>query len=256
MQKKHNLLIIEDSADTLGATINNFSSGKFSDISITSFYGSHIINCAGNGGMVCFNNKKIYNRAKLLRSWGRSSSLYQDSELIDNRFNIELDGIKYDKKFVFEEIGYQLEPSEISAAFGLVQLKKLNKFVAIRRSIFKKHYEFFSQFRELFIMPNENKNAHTGWLAFPLIIKENNKFDRTQLQIFFEKRNIQTRVIFTGNLLRQPGFKKIKCKGKADDFINSDIIMRGGILIGCHQGLDDEKINHIHDSFKLFIDSH
>ena len=84
--RKYNLFIIEDSADTLGATINNYSSGKFSDISITSFYGSHIINCAGNGGMACFNNKKIYNRAKLLRSWGRSSSLFDSkSEKIENR---------------------------------------------------------------------------------------------------------------------------------------------------------------------------
>ena len=124
--KGKNILIIEDSADTLGATLNGKSTGNLADVSITSFYGSHIINCAGNGGMVCFNKKKYYQKAKLLRSWGRSSSLYDEqSEKIENRFNIKLEGIRYDKKFVFEEIGHNLEPSELGAAFGLVQLKKL-----------------------------------------------------------------------------------------------------------------------------------
>ena len=111
MLKKKGILILEDSADTLGATYKNKSTGKYADISITSFYGSHIINCAGNGGMVCFNDKKKYIKAKLLRSWGRSSSLFDEkSEKIENRFNIKLDGIPYDKKFVFEKIGHNLEP--------------------------------------------------------------------------------------------------------------------------------------------------
>ena len=134
MLKKKNIIIIEDSADTLGATYKNKSSGKYTDISITSFYGSHIINCAGNGGMACFNDKKLYTKAKLLRSWGRSSSLYDEkSEKIENRFNIKLDGIPYDKKFVFEKIGHNLEPSEIGAAFGLVQLKNLEKILSQER---------------------------------------------------------------------------------------------------------------------------
>ena len=124
--KKKNILIIEDSADTLGAKYKNKSISEFTDISITSFYGSHIINCAGNGGIVCFNNKELYTKAKLLRSWGRSSSLFDEkSEKIENRFNIKIDGIPYDKKFVFEIPGHNLEPSEIGAAFGLIQLKKL-----------------------------------------------------------------------------------------------------------------------------------
>ena len=121
ISKKYNLKIIEDSADTLGAKIGKKYTGFFSDISITSFYGSHVISCAGNGGMVCFNDKSKYTKAKLLRSWGRSSSLFDEkSEKIENRFNIKLDGILYDKKFVFEKIGHNLEPSELGAAFGLV----------------------------------------------------------------------------------------------------------------------------------------
>ena len=126
--KKHKLISIEDSADTIGAKYKNQSTGKYSDISITSFYGSHIVNGAGNGGMLCLNNKKLYNKSLLLRSWGRSSSIFKEnSESIKNRFNIKLDGIDYDKKFIFETPGYNLEPSEISAAFALEQIKKLKK---------------------------------------------------------------------------------------------------------------------------------
>ena len=127
--KKYNLKIIEDSADTLGATINNKSTGIFSDISITSFYGSHVISCAGNGGMFLTNNKNIFERAKVLRSWGRMSTLIKDSENIKKRLNIKLNGFDYDKKFVFSEVGYNFEPSEIGASFGLVQLKKFKSFV-------------------------------------------------------------------------------------------------------------------------------
>ena len=125
---KYNLIIIEDSADTLGAKLNAESSGSYSDMSITSFYGSHIINCAGNGGALMLNDEKAIAKAKLLRSWGRSSSLFDEkSEAIENRFNIDLDGIEYDAKFVFETAGYNLEGNELGAAFGLAQLKKLKR---------------------------------------------------------------------------------------------------------------------------------
>ena len=119
---KFKLIVIEDSADTLGATIGKNTSGFYSDMSITSFYGSHIINCAGNGGALAINDKKVMEKAKLLRSWGRSSSLFDEkSEAIENRFNLDLDGIDYDAKFVFEIIGYNLEGNEVGAAFGLTQ---------------------------------------------------------------------------------------------------------------------------------------
>ena len=124
---KHRLMVFEDSADTLGGTINGKSSGSYTDMSITSFYGSHVINCAGNGGMLCVRESEHFERGKLLRSWGRSSSLFVESEAIENRFNVEVDGIPYDSKFIFAEPGYNLEPSEMGAAFGLVQLDKLDK---------------------------------------------------------------------------------------------------------------------------------
>ena len=150
--KNKKILIIEDSADTLGATYNNKSTGRYADISITSFYGSHVINCAGNGGMVCFNNKKQYLKAKVLRSWGRSSSLYDEkAEKIENRFNIKLDGIQYDKKFVFSEIGHNVEPSEMGAALSLEQLKKLNKNIKKRENNFRKLNKFLKKYVKYFI---------------------------------------------------------------------------------------------------------
>ena len=253
LAKKHNLKVICDSADTLGAKLNKHSTGSFCDAAITSFYGSHVINGAGNGGMLVTDDDSVYEKSKLLRSWGRSSSLFQDSESIENRFNVHLDGIQYDAKFVFEEIGYQLEPSEISAAFALVQLEKLNQNISARQDNFNSHIQFFRTYEEFLVLPKQNPRAETGWLAFPLIVKEDAPFTRTDLQIFLEKRNIQTRVVFTGNLLRQPGYKDIVCIGKADDFVNADNVMRGGILLALHHGLNPEMINHLYDSCNNFF---
>ena len=250
--RKYKLIIIEDSADTLGAKYNKLSTGQFSDISITSFYGSHIISCAGNGGAISLNDKKLYKKCKLLRSWGRSSSLYQNSEKIENRFNIKLDNIDYDKKFVFETLGYNFEPSEIGAAFGLVQLKKLQKNFKKRQINFTSHFNFIKKYQDFFLLPKVYKKTNTSWLAFPLIIRENRYFKRKDLMIFLEKKGIQTRVIFTGNILRQPGFKKIRCF-KNKSYPNADYLMRNGILIGCHHGLGKNKMNYIQKNILTFL---
>ena len=254
-RKNKNIKIICDSADTLGASLFSKSTGSYCDAAITSFYGSHVINGAGNGGMLVTDSEEVSNKAKLLRSWGRSSSLFSESEAIENRFNVHLDGIQYDAKFVFEEIGYQLEPSEISAAFALVQLNKLDQNIKSRQINFEKHTEFFQQYDQFFVLPKQNPNSETGWLAYPMIVKDDAPFNRTDLQIFLEKRNIQTRVVFTGNILRQPGYKDIDCIGKADDFTNADNVMRGGILLALHHGLTDEMIEHVHSSCTIFLNN-
>jgi CDP-6-deoxy-D-xylo-4-hexulose-3-dehydrase len=252
--KKKKITIIEDSADTLGATHNNKSTGSYTDISITSFYGSHIINCAGNGGMVCFNNKEQYLKAKLLRSWGRSSSLFdENSEKIENRFSIKLDGIQYDKKFVFSEIGHNVEPSEMGAAFGLEQLKKLEFNINKRKKNFDTISKYLMKYDKYFLLPKQLPNTRTGWLAYPITIKDKAPFTRTEMQIFLEKRNIQTRVVFTGNIIRQPGFRDIKMKINKNGYPEADRVMKNGILIGCHHGLNQEMMNHIKKSIDEFI---
>tara|TARA_B100001093_G_scaffold520087_1_gene612591 strand:+ start:3899 stop:5083 length:1185 start_codon:yes stop_codon:yes gene_type:complete len=247
LSKKYKLKIIEDSADTLGATINNKPTGIYSDISITSFYGSHVISCAGNGGMFLTNNNEYFKRAKVLRSWGRMSTLLTDSENLKKRLDIKLKGIEFDKKFVFSEIGYNFEPSEIGASFGLIQLKKFSEFAKKRNLNFNIHKKFFSKYSNYFITPRVIDNVKTNFLAYPIIIKKNKKFNRKKIQTYLEKNNIQTRPIFTGNILRHPAFKNlISSKNKLKDFYNSDYIMKHGLLIGCHQGLNEKNLNYIH----------
>jgi len=249
---KHGLFVLEDSADTLGAEIDGASSGRFTHMSTTSFYGSHVINCAGNGGMLCVNEDAHYNRGKLLRSWGRSSSLFVESEKIENRFNVEVDGIPYDAKFVFEEPGYNVEPSEMGAAFGLVQLSKLQANIDARIQHYNEMRSFFEKYEEFFILPKQLPGSRTGWLAFAVTLRDNAPFIRRDLQIFLEKRNIMTRTVFTGNILRQPGFKNIACK-RVDNYPEADRVMRGGMLMACHQGLNAEQINHVKESVDAFM---
>ena len=263
ISNKFNLKIIEDSADTLGASINKKPTGIYSDISITSFYGSHILSCAGNGGMFMTNDKNLFERAKVLRSWGRMSTQttgttiktqIKDSEDINKRLNIKLDGFDYDKKFVFSEVGYNFEPSEIGASFGLVQLKKFETFNKLRNRNFVSHLKFFKTINKYFITPKIKFNVKTNFLAYPVILKKNKKFNRKELQIFLEKNKIQTRPIFSGNILRHPAFKNLKSKkNNIDTFKNSDYIMQHGLLIGCHQGLKIKNIKYIHNSILDFL---
>ena len=252
--KKHNLKILEDSADTLGGQIDNRPTGIYSDISITSFYGSHVISCAGNGGMFLTNDKRLYEKAKVLRSWGRMSSLIKDSENINKRLKIKLGGFDYDRKFVFSEAGYNFEPSEIGASFGLEQIKKFKSFAKIRNKNFMLHSKFFKGLNNFFITPRVSINVKTNFLAYPIILKKGVKFSRKEFQIFLEKNKIQTRPIFSGNILRHPAFRSlISKKNQINNFKASDYIMKYGLLIGCHQGLSSKDISYIHHIVKKFI---
>ncbi len=251
--KKYKLKVIEDSADTIGYTINKKNTGIYSDITTNSFYASHIINGAGTGGIACFNDYKLYQRAKLLRGWGRSSATFNESEGINKRFNIKISGIDYDAKYIFSDLGYNFLPSEISAAFALEQLKKLENNISIRNKNFEYLKKFFGRYNELFKLPAQNEGVKTPWLAFPLVLKKNKFFNRKKLQIYFERNNIQTRTIFTGNILKQPVMKKRyyrynkECNHVADD------VMKNGILLGCHQGMTNNDLEYICKIFKKFI---
>ena len=161
--------------------------------------------------------------------------------------------IQYDKKYIFSELGYNFLPSEISAAFALEQLKKLNKNIIIRNKNFEFLKNFFRNFSRYFKLPEFYPNVRTAWLAFPLVIKKNKKFNRRQLQIFFEKNKIQTRTIFTGNILKQPIMKNLKYKKHKKSHLISDDVMENGILIGCHQGLKNLDLVNITKIFKKFV---
>ncbi len=245
--------ILEDSCDTLGAKISGKSTGSFTDITTTSFYGSHIITAAGGGGMVCVNSKKQDTNCRVLRGWGRSSAV-DESEDVDKRFATNLGGAPYDSKFIFSDVGYNFLPLEISAAFGLEQLKKLGMFARIRKANFAELNRFFAKYSRFFILPRQLENVDTAWLAFPLTIKTDAPFSRAELVIHLERNGIQTRPIFAGNILRQPAFASLRKGRDSGRFPNADAIMHGGLLIGCNQGLTSSHIAYMKDVFDSYLE--
>lgn len=247
---RHGLWIIEDSADTIGSLYRGAPTGRFTDVSTASFYGSHVATCAGFGGAACFNDSHLERSARLLRGWGRSSTVAGESESIEDRFGVSVDGIPYDAKFVFEAVGYDFLPSEIAAAFGLVQLDRLEEHVHRRAHNFESLVQFFRAYEEWFILPRQNPEARTAWLAFPLTVRDTAPFTRRQLQLHLEADGIQTRTVFTGNILRQPGFKHITRRETPGGYPNADQVMRGGLLLGCHQAMTAEQIEHVCQSFR------
>jgi CDP-6-deoxy-D-xylo-4-hexulose-3-dehydrase len=249
---RHDLIVLEDSADIIGATYHGATMGWYSDVTATSFYGMHIINGAGNGGMVCVNDDDLADRIKILRSWGRSSTRFVDSEDITQRFDCEVDGIPYDAKFVFEEIGYNLEGSELGAAFGLVQHSKLPDNLAMRRAVGNAQAAFFGRYPEWLELPRFTDGVDSVWFAFPMIVKESAPFTRRDVQIFLEERNIQTRVVFTGNVTRQPAFKGVEQRVDPAGLANADRVMERGFLIAAHHGMTDEMLDHTHETFEAF----
>jgi CDP-6-deoxy-D-xylo-4-hexulose-3-dehydrase len=251
--KKHNLKVIEDSADTIGYTYKNKNFGRYSDVVTNSMYASHIITGAGSGGIVCFNDKKTYERAKLLRGWGRSSAVFNESEGVEKRFNTNVDGIPYDGKYIFSDLGYNFLPSEISAAFALEQLKKLKQNITIRENNFFRLKTYFKKLPDLFNLPYQEKYLKTAWLAYPVLLKNNLIFSRRELQIYLEKKGIQTRTIFTGNILRQPIMKNRKYKKINNAGVNSDYVMKNGMLIGCHHGMKKKELTYMITIFNEFL---
>lgn len=250
--KKYNLFFIEDSCDTLGASFNGKSTGTYSDITTTSFFGSHIITAGGNGGMILINDKKWADKSRVLRGWGRNSSLFQESEDISKRFATKLGKIPYDAKFIFSEPGYNFLPNEMCAAFGNAQLDKLDEFRKTREYNFSYLQDFFSNYKNTFILPLQSKKVKTQWLAYPLTIKKSAPFSRLELVLYLENNNIQTRPIFTGNILKQPGFKKIPHK-VSKTYPVTDEVMERGFVIGCHHGMEDKHLRKIEDIFTTFL---
>ncbi len=252
LAKKHKLFLIEDSCDTLGATLNGKPTGTYSDISTTSFYASHIVTAAGEGGMVCFNDPERYKRARILSGWGRRSAL-NESEDIRQRLKFKLGGLPYDSKFIFDEVGYNMRTTDISAAFGLAQLKKLKKFSAIRKKNFKTLKSYFQRYERFFVLPEQGKNVETNWLAFPLMIKPNAPFSRTEIVTYLENKDVQTRPIFTGNILKQPGFRNVKRVELKSGYPKADFIMKSSFVVGCHHGLTNKHMDYLLEVFEEFL---
>ena len=224
------IILIEDSADTITETLE-------SDVATTSFYASHVITAGGIGGMVMFNDKKHVTLALQYRDWGR---LGDDSEIIDDRFNHIVDGIPYDHKFLYSVLGCHMKASEMNAAFGLVQLRRFEKFSQIRRENIERYIKNLQGVGDL-VLPDDS--IKPNWLAIPLQTEH-----RFKLLTFLENNNIQTRVTFAGNVTRHPAYREF-----LQDFKNSDIIMKNGFLLGAHHGMNIEDVDYVCNKIKEFF---
>ena len=229
---REDIVLIEDSADTVTETLE-------SDISTTSFYASHVITAGGMGGMVMFNDEKYVKRALMYRDWGR---IGDNSEVMSERFAHDVDGIPYDYKFLYGVLGYNMKCSEMSAAFGLVQLERFQTFKNKRRDNIKRYLENLKDVKEL-ILPDDS--IEPNWLAIPLQTER-----RLELLNFLEDNNIQTRVTFAGNVTRHPIYREY-----LQEFKNSDLIMKNGFLLGAHHGMNLDDVDYVCDKIKEFFNS-
>ena len=227
---REDIYIIEDSADTVTKTLD-------SDVSTTSFYASHVITAGGMGGMVMFNDEKYVKRALQYRDWGR---IGDNNENIDDRFAHEVDGLPYDYKFLYGVLGYNMKCSEMSAAFGLVQLDRFQTFKQKRRDNIERYLDNLKDVKEL-ILPDDS--IEPNWLAIPLQTDK-----RLELLTFLENNNIQTRVTFAGNVTRHPIYREY-----LQNFTNADLVMKNGFLLGAHHGMNLEDVDYVCNKIKEFF---
>jgi len=244
----HGLQVIEDSCDALGSTLRGTPTGTRSDISVTSFALSHIITAAGTGGMVCLDDPELVDRCLLLRRWGRRSEtqIYGSRKGVDRRFFSSIDGdIEYDNLFIFDEVGWNFEPSELSAAFGLVQLDKLPENLARRKHNFDRLLRLFGQRPDVFVLPRTTPDVDTAWHMFPVLIRPDSGVTRGAFQEHMERNGVDTRMVWTGNALRQPAFKGIAHRAPAGGLPNADRVMDQGLILPSNHSLDDDDIDYI-----------
>jgi len=241
--ERSELRVIEDSCDTLGPRLRGSPTGTRSDITVTSFANSHVITCAGNGGMVMLDRDEWRDRAVMLRRWGRRSELhYYGSRKKERDFWEDLDGIRYDNQFIFDELGWNFEPSEIGAAFGLEQLKKLPANLERRKRNFRLFAETLGPYADRFVLPRQTAEVDTTWLGYPLQIRPDAGFARAELQQYLDARGIDTRTVWSGNVLRQPMMRGIATRQPPDGLPHCDAVMERGVLLPLSHALDDEDI--------------
>jgi CDP-6-deoxy-D-xylo-4-hexulose-3-dehydrase len=253
---EHNLLVIEDSCDALGQTLRGTPTGTRADISLTSFALSHIITAAGTGGMVCFDNDELADRALLFRRWGRRSEIQLFGSLKgkENRFFSALDdGLEYDNIFIFDENGWNFEPSELSAAFGLVQLDKLDENLARRQRSFAITSSHLAKYPHLFVLPQLTEGIETGWHMFPFIIQPDSGIRRADLQQWMESHGVDTRMVWTGNITRQPMLRDQEFRVPSDGLPNADRVMEWGLIVPNNHSLSDDDCNYIGECIDGFV---
>ncbi|NKY54172.1 DegT/DnrJ/EryC1/StrS family aminotransferase [Nocardia vermiculata] len=250
---KHELAVIEDSCDCIGTTLRGTKTGSRSDITVTSFAMSHIITCAGNGGMVCLDDEKLRDKGLMLRRWGRRSEPHLFGSAGEGRvFREELDGVDYDNDFIFDVLPWNFEPSELGAAFGLVQLSKLDVNYQRRHEIFEAFSGAFGAYPELFRLPRQLEGFHTAWLCYPVTLREGIAFTRSDLQESLEGAGIDTRTVWSGNVTRHPMMRNVEYRIPDAGLPMADEVFARGMSLGMSHGMTKEELDHVVASIHAF----
>lgn len=255
--KKNNLYVIEDVCDALDSKYNGKLVGTFGDISTYSFYAAHHITM-GEGGALATNNPKIARAALSIRDWGRdcfcSPGEKNPNGACNNRFGHKFKNLPegYDHKYVYSNIGYNLKPLDLQCAIGLKQLEKLPEFTKKRKENFKTLYVTFNKYQDRIIIPHWSSKSDPSWFSFPITVKHDAGFKRKDIVKFLEDKKIETRMLFGGNILKQPAFENIE-KKVVGDLKNTDIILNNTFFLGVYPGLTEEKMNYIVDSINEFF---
>ena len=252
--KKYNLWLIEDNCDALGSKYENKLTGTFGDISTLSFYPAHHITM-GEGGAVVTNNIKLKRIAESFRDWGRDCYCEPGKDNTCNkRFCWKLGDLPfgYDHKYTYSHLGYNLKITDMQAACGLAQLDKLEYFIKKRIENFQILYKILSEFEDEFILPEATPGSEPSWFGFAMTIRNPDKINREDLLKFLNEKKIGTRLLFAGNIVKQPYMKNIKYKINGNLEI-ADRIMNGTFWVGTFPGLGQKHYDYIHESLKIFL---
>lgn len=243
--KKHDLWLIEDCCDALGSTYKGKSVGTFAHVSTCSFYPAHHITI-GEGGMVFTNDDLIARAVISIRDWGRDCYCQGgENNTCGTRFTSQYGELPkgYDHKYVYSHIGYNLKVTDMQAAIGVEQMKKLPRFIAARKENFRLWEKGFKAFERFFILPFATAGSDPAWFAYPVTVKQDAGFLRTELTDYMARNQVETRSLFAGNLLKQPAYLGIK-KRIASRLENTDRCMNDTFFLGTYPGLDKEKIDY------------
>jgi CDP-6-deoxy-D-xylo-4-hexulose-3-dehydrase len=252
---KHDLFVIEDCCDALGATYDGRTVGTFGDIGTLSFYPAHHITM-GEGGAVFTDKPRLKRVIESMRDWGRDCWCAPGKDnTCGKRFGRKLGRLPfgYDHKYTYGHAGYNLKITDMQAAVGLAQLDRIDEFVAARRRNFALLTEAFRPFEDLFILPEATPRSDPSWFGFPLTIRSGTSFSRDDLVRFLDCHRIGTRLLFGGNLLRQPYMKgrKVRVVG---DLANADIVTDSTFWIGLYPGLGSDHIGYVADTIRSFVE--
>ena len=249
--KRHNLWLIEDNCDALGTKYKNKFTGTFGDVATLSFYPAHHITM-GEGGAVFTNNYRIKRVAESFRDWGRDCYCEPGFENTCNkRFEWKLGKLPfgYDHKYIYSHVGFNMKITDMQAACGLAQLSKLEKFIRKRKKNFKFLKSSLEELSDLIILPKEENNSDPSWFGFPITLKENSKLNRHQLLLKLNENKIGTRLLFSGNLTKQPAYLKREFK-VFGELLNTDLVMKNTFWIGLYPGLGEEQLDFVTQSIK------